>query len=90
MLPDAHTDFILAVAAEEMGILFAPGILILYGIIGLRMLHAAFLTNIVFMLSIVGLVTNFFFQIVTISHLFLLLFPQKVTAAFFKLWGSPC
>jgi cell division protein FtsW len=37
-LPDAHTDFIIAVAAEEYGLLLVLGILALYGVIVVRSL----------------------------------------------------
>jgi cell division protein FtsW len=37
-LPDAHTDFIIAVAAEEYGFLLVPSIIMLYATICLRAL----------------------------------------------------
>ena len=37
-LPDAHTDFIIAVAAEEYGVVLSLGIVMLYGIIVVRSL----------------------------------------------------
>lgn len=37
-LPDAHTDFIIAVAAEEYGLILVLGILALYGVIVVRSL----------------------------------------------------
>ena len=37
-LPDAHTDFIIAVAAEEYGVVLSVGIVMLYGIIVVRSL----------------------------------------------------
>ncbi|PRY95579.1 cell division protein FtsW [Hasllibacter halocynthiae] len=38
-LPDAHTDFIIAVAAEEFGLMMVMGILALFGIVVVRSLH---------------------------------------------------
>ncbi len=38
-LPDAHTDFIIAVAAEEYGLVLVLAIVALYGLIVLRSLH---------------------------------------------------
>lgn len=35
-LPDAHTDFVFAVAAEEFGLVFAGGLLLLYAFVCLR------------------------------------------------------
>lgn len=64
VLPDAHTDFILAVAAEELGIIFCLGVLFLYGVIIVRMAYVALTRqNLFLQLSLMGLVLNFFFQI---------------------------
>ena len=38
-LPDAHTDFIIAVAAEEYGLVLVVAIIVLYGIFTVRSLH---------------------------------------------------
>jgi len=40
-LPDAHTDFIIAVAAEEYGLICVMAIITLYGVIVVRSLDAA-------------------------------------------------
>ena len=62
-LPDAHSDFVFAVAAEEYGVLLCCLIIIIYGIIVLRSFLLTFKnTNLFFILSVSGLAFQFGFQ----------------------------
>ena len=62
-LPDAHSDFVFAVAAEEYGVLLCCLIIIIYGLIVLRSFLLTFKnTNLFFILSVSGLAFQFGFQ----------------------------
>ena len=90
ILPDAHTDFIFAVIAEEFGIILCCGILLLYGIIIFRSLLIVFSENNLFIiLSVCGL--SFVFGIQSIIHISsnLALIPTKgMTLPFLSYGGS--
>jgi len=45
ILPDSHTDFVFAVAAEEFGIILCLAVLVLFAFIVLRSLHRAYATE---------------------------------------------
>ena len=62
-LPDAHTDFIFAVAAEEYGVFACLGIIVVYAIIVIRsMLLACKENNLFIILATSGLVASFGLQ----------------------------
>ncbi|MDC0530793.1 FtsW/RodA/SpoVE family cell cycle protein [Alphaproteobacteria bacterium] len=62
-LPDAHSDFVFAVAAEEYGVLLCCLIIIIYGLIVLRSFLLTFKnTNVFFILCVSGLAFQFGFQ----------------------------
>ena len=62
-LPDAHSDFVFAVAAEEYGVLICTIIIIIYGLIILRsFLYSIKNENIFLILAVSGLAFQFGFQ----------------------------
>ncbi len=62
-LPDAHSDFVYAVAAEEYGALICSVIIIIYGIIIIRSFYYAINNNnLFFILAVSGLAFQFGFQ----------------------------
>ncbi len=62
-LPDAHSDFVFAVAAEEYGVLICCVIITIYCLIILRsFLYTLKINNLFFVLSISGLAFQFGFQ----------------------------
>ena len=62
-LPDAHSDFVFAVAAEEYGVLICCLIIAIYCLIILRsFLYTIKTNNLFFILSISGLAFQFGFQ----------------------------
>ena len=62
-LPDAHSDFVFAVAAEEYGALICSVIIIIYGLIILRSFYYTINNNnLFFILAIGGLAFQFGFQ----------------------------
>ena len=89
-LPDAHTDFIFAVIAEEFGIIFCCIIVILYGIFIFRSLSFAIKGNTMFyILAVSGL--SFLFGMQCIIHISsnLGLIPTKgMTLPFLSYGGS--
>ncbi len=89
-LPDAHTDFIFAVIAEEFGIIICCIILILYGIFVFRSLSLAMRGSTMFyVLAISGL--SFLFGLQCIIHISsnLGLIPTKgMTLPFLSYGGS--
>ncbi len=90
ILPDAHTDFIFAVIAEEFGIILCCGILFLYGIIIFRSFLIVFNEkNLFIILSVCGL--SFVFGIQSIIHISsnLAIIPTKgMTLPFLSYGGS--
>lgn len=62
-IPDAHTDFIFAVAAEEYGLILCLIIMAVYAFIVFRCLYRAYGEKDLFtMLAVIGLSTQLFFQ----------------------------
>ncbi len=89
-LPDAHTDFVFAVIAEEFGIILCCLILILYAIILFRSFHIAYRNSDLFnILAICGL--SFIFGIQSLIHICsnIGLIPTKgMTLPFLSYGGS--
>ena len=62
-LPDAHSDFVFAVAAEEYGALICSVIIIIYGLIIIRAFYyTMYNNNLFFILAVGGLAFQFGFQ----------------------------
>ena len=62
-LPDAHSDFVYAVAAEEYGALICSVIIIIYGLIIIRSFYYTINNNnLFFILAVSGLAFQFGFQ----------------------------
>ena len=89
-LPDAHTDFILAVAAEEYGFLISAGLVILFFFVLMRGLFLIFNEkNLFIMLAIAGLLTQFGLQALINMASTLHLMPTKgMTLPFISYGGS--
>jgi len=67
-LPDAHSDFVFAVAAEEYGILICCFIIVIYGLIVFRSFALSFLNkNLFFIIAVSGLAFQFGLQ--TLIHM---------------------
>jgi cell division protein FtsW len=89
-LPDGQSDFIFAVAGEELGFLFCIGILILYGIIFTQtFLFAAQVEDVFLPLSCVGLILSMVYQVLINVSSTLQLIPTKgMTLPFLSYGGS--
>ncbi|ADM09996.1 putative cell division protein ftsW [Parvularcula bermudensis HTCC2503] len=89
-LPDAHTDFIFAVAAEEFGFLLGAIIIGLFATIAYRCLKAAFSTEDVFCrCAILGLAAHLCFQAFINIGVTLSVLPAKgMTLPFISYGGS--
>lgn len=89
-LPDAHADFIFAVAGEEMGLVFCLGIVVLFGFIVLRGFARVFNDNNYFvLLATAGLLVQFGLQAVINMGSSLHLLPTKgMTLPFISYGGS--
>ena len=89
-LPDAHSDFVFAVAAEEYGVLLCCLIIIIYGLIVLRSFLLTFKnTNLFFILSVSGLAFQFGFQSLIHMASNIDLIPTKgMTLPFLSYGGS--
>ncbi|EKE08987.1 MAG: hypothetical protein ACD_16C00227G0007 [uncultured bacterium] len=89
-LPDAHADFIFAVAGEEFGMIFCIGIVLLFAFILLRCLMRLFEENNMFVvLSVSGLVVQFGLQAIINMGSTLNLLPTKgMTLPFISYGGS--
>ena len=62
-VPEAHTDYIIAVISEEFGAIFVLFIVIIFLLIGYKILNKVFLGNEEFLkLALVGLVTLLIIQ----------------------------
>ena len=90
ILPDAHTDFIFAVAAEEFGIIVCIGLVITFALVVFRGLANALRADDPFArLSAAGLVVLFGVQSVINISVNLRLLPQKgMTLPFISYGGS--
>ena len=90
VLPDAHADFIFAVAGEEFGLIACLVILALFAFVVLRGLaHALHETNLFGMVAIAGLAVQFGLQAVVHMGSSLRLLPAKgMTLPFISYGGS--
>ena len=90
VLPDSHTDFVFAVAAEEFGIILCMIIMVIFGYVVLRGLGIAFGERDRFArLAVSGLVTLFGFQSIINMGVNLQLLPAKgMTLPFISYGGS--
>ena len=90
VLPDAHTDFILAVAGEEFGLLLCLVILGLFAFVVLRGFSRVFKDSDFFVVvAVAGLLTQFALQaIVNIASTTNLIPPKGMTLPFISYGGS--
>ncbi|MBL4747843.1 MAG: cell division protein FtsW [Magnetovibrio sp.] len=90
VLPDAHTDFILAVAGEEFGLLLCLLIVGLFAFIVIRGFSRAFKdTDFFIMIATAGLLTQFALQaIINIASTTNLIPPKGMTLPFISYGGS--
>jgi cell division protein FtsW len=90
VLPDAHSDFIFAVAGEEFGLIVCLGLVALFAFIVLRSyLRLLGETNHFVMLAVVGLATGFGLQAIINMASSLHLMPTKgMTLPFLSYGGS--
>jgi cell division protein FtsW len=89
-LPDAHADFVFAVAGEEFGMVVCTVIVALFAFIVLRsLLRMLSETNLFVLLAVTGLVTSFGLQAVVNMASTLHLMPTKgMTLPFISYGGS--
>lgn len=89
-LPDAHTDYIFAVIAQEFGIILCLGLVMLYAFVVWRGLRAAFRSQDVFIrLALSGLMMLFGFQAFINMAVNVDLLPSKgMTLPFLSYGGS--
>lgn len=89
-LPDAHADFIFAVGAEEFGILFCLGIVLIYAFIVLRCLFKLFQEHDLFaLLATAGLACQLGLQaIINMASTLHLIPPKGMTLPFISYGGS--
>jgi cell division protein FtsW len=90
MLPDAHTDFIFAVAGEEFGILLCLLVVALFGFLVLRtMIRALSESNLFVLLAVGGLAVQFGLQALVNMASSLHMMPTKgMTLPFISYGGS--
>lgn len=90
ILPDAHTDFVMAVAAEEYGLLICLAITALFAIIVLRGFYLIFKDkNLFTLLAVSGLLVQFGLQALINMASTLSLIPTKgMTLPFISYGGS--
>lgn len=90
VLPDAHTDFILAVAGEEFGLVLTLVIVALFAFIVLRGFSRVFKDSDFFiMVAVAGLLTQFALQaIINIASTTNLIPPKGMTLPFISYGGS--
>lgn len=90
LLPDAHADFVFAVAGEEYGLILCIGIILLFGVIVLRTLLKLMHEDDPFVIvSAAGLVTGFGLQAFVNMGSTLHLIPTKgMTLPFISYGGS--
>ncbi len=90
VLPDAHTDFILAVAGEEFGLILCLVIVALIGFVVLRGFARVLKDNDFFvMVAVTGLLTQFALQaIINVASTTNLIPPKGMTLPFVSYGGS--
>ncbi|MCW8916057.1 MAG: putative lipid II flippase FtsW [Magnetovibrio sp.] len=90
VLPDAHTDFILAVAGEEFGLILCLVIVALIGFVVLRGFARVLKDNDFFvMVAVTGLLTQFALQaIINVASTTNLIPPKGMTLPFISYGGS--
>lgn len=90
LLPDSHTDFVFAVAGEELGLLACLGIVALFSFVVLRGFSRAFKdSNLFVVLAVSGLLTQFGLQALVNMGVTLQLLPAKgMTLPFISYGGS--
>ena len=90
VLPDAHADFVFAVAGEEFGAIVAVGLVLLFAFVVLRGFGRAFQQNDLFiLLAVGGLLAQFGLQAVIHMASSLSLMPAKgMTLPFVSYGGS--
>lgn len=90
VLPDAHSDFILAVAGEEFGLFLCVIIVLLFAFIVLRGLSRALKDdNLFIMLASAGLLTQFGMQaLINMASTMHLIPPKGITLPFISYGGS--
>lgn len=90
ILPDAHTDFIMAVAAEEFGLLICLGIISLFAVIVLRGFYLIFKDkNLFTLLAVSGLLIQFGLQaLINIASTLSLIPTKGMTLPFISYGGS--
>jgi cell division protein FtsW len=90
LLPDAHSDFIFAVAGEELGLIACLVIVLLFAVVVLRGFSRAFHDNSLFvLLATAGLLTQFGLQALINMASSLHLMPTKgMTLPFISYGGS--
>ena len=90
ILPDAHSDFIFAVAGEELGLLACLLIVLLFAFVVLRGIARSFESQSLFiLLAVTGLITQFGLQAVIHMASTLNLMPTKgMTLPFISYGGS--
>jgi cell division protein FtsW len=90
ILPDAHTDFIMAVAAEEFGVLLCLGVVFLFALIVVRgMARLMSEDNLFVVLAGSGLLVQFGLQSIINMATTLRLMPAKgMTLPFISYGGS--
>ncbi|HEX2580368.1 MAG TPA: putative peptidoglycan glycosyltransferase FtsW [Dongiaceae bacterium] len=90
VLPDAHSDFVFAVAAEEFGLLICLGVVILFAFIVLRSFTRLLNENNLFiLLAVAGIATSFGLQSLVNMASSLHLMPTKgMTLPFISYGGS--
>jgi cell division protein FtsW len=90
VLPDAHTDFIMAVAAEEFGVILCIGIVALFALVVLRgMARLMNENNLFVVLAGTGLLVQFGLQALVNMASTLRLMPAKgMTLPFISYGGS--
>lgn len=90
ILPDAHTDFIMAVAAEEYGVIICAAVVILFAVIVLRGFFLIFKDkNLFTLLAVSGLLTQFGMQaFVNIASTLSMIPTKGMTLPFISYGGS--
>ena len=90
VLPDAHADFIFAVAGEEFGILLCLAIVALFAFVVLRGMSRVFRDNDLFiLLAVAGLLVQFGLQaIINMASTVNLMPPKGMTLPFISYGGS--